>query len=51
MVDVGAKSMLPADDFVVELVVMLSGGPVTVAVVDADVARVGVSLQMSSWQQ
>lgn len=51
MVDVGAKSMLPPDDFVVGLVVMLVGGPVTVAVVDTDVARVGVSLQRSSWQQ
>lgn len=51
MVDVGAKSMLPPDDFFVGLVVMLVGGPVTVAVVDTDVARVGVSLQRSSWQQ
>ena len=51
MVDVGAKSMLPPDDFVVVLVVMLVGGPVTVAVVDTDVARVGVLLQRSSWQQ
>lgn len=47
----GAKSTLPPDDFVVGLVVMLVGGPVTVAVVDTDVARVGVSLQRSSWQQ
>ena len=51
MVDVGAKSMLLPDDFVVGLVVMLVGGPVTVAVGDSDVARVGVSLQRSSLQQ
>ena len=51
MVDVGAKSILPPDDFFVGLVVMFVGCPVTVAVVDTDVARVGVSLQGSSWQQ